>query len=545
MLVWGWGALVLGLGWICRGKGVAVAEIKCPNCGTVISLEQSDLDSVVRQVRDEEFSRELLERQAAFEADKQQAVKLARAEEKSAAKDDLNAKEARIVELKAQLQAQQAQAEARLQAQMQQAQAQAQAQQAQAETQLQAQQAQAEAQAQAQMQQAQARHAEELSQLKAQVEKLQAQLDSQAGQADARQQLAVAHAVAAVEKERDQVQAQADRDRDRLQATIEVRESEKTALEAQLREEMARQLEARDSIIALREEEIERMKEMRSRLSTKMVGESLEQHCQDEFNRIRAVAFPNAYFEKDTQTVAGTKGDFIFREEDGQGNEVLSIMFEMKNEGDTDSRKTHNEDHLAKLDKDRRNKGCEYAVLVSLLEPQSELYNAGIVDVSHRFPKMYVIRPQFFIPIISLLRNAAMNALQYKQEAALMRQQNLDIANFEEQVDAFKNAFFRNYKLASDRFTDAIDGIDKTIKLLERIRDDLTKSGKHLTAANNKLDDLTVKKLTKGSPTVRAMFEELREGGAQADFPQEDDAEAAEVGEAGEAAEAAEPVEGA
>ena len=470
-----------------------MAEIKCPNCGTVISLEQSDLDSIVKQVRDEEFARELAERVSLLESEKNQAVKLAQIEAENAAKGTLGAKESEITELKAQLGALEAQLKAQADAEL----ANVRAEGATAV-------AQAKADAEAQMARLRAEHdatmAQERAQAEAQVKTLEERIGNREKGFAAEKELAVTQAVAAIEKERDQ-----------LKAAVDVKESEKVALESQMREKMSEQLEARDAIIKLREEELERLKDMRSRLSTKMLGESLEQHCQDEFNRIRATAFPKAYFEKDTESVGGTKGDFIFRECDDDGNEIVSIMFEMKNEGDTDSRKKRNEDHLAKLDKDRTKKDCEYAVLVSLLEPESELYNQGIVDVSYRFPKMYVIRPQFFIQIISLLRNAALNTLQYKREMALMRQQNLDVSTFEAEIEAFKTGFFRNYENASKRFEDAINDIDRTITLLEKIKDNLTKSGKHLTAANNKLDDLTVKKLTRKNPTVRAMFDALHE----------------------------------
>lgn len=467
-----------------------MAEIKCPNCGTLISLEQSDLDSIVRQVRDEEFSRDLQARIADLAKEKEQAIELARMEEQVMAERKAQAKDAQISQLEAQLKLLQQQVGEQLTAQREQMKAQ---------------------------------HAAALADAKraadAQVSKLQAQLDAQADTFEAKQQLAVSQAVSKAQEETS-----------RLQAAVEVKESEKVALGAQLRDQMAQEIKVRDEIIKLREEELERMKDLRSRMSTKMIGESLEQHCQNEFNRIRATAFPNAYFEKDTETVGGTKGDFIFREKDESGNEIISIMFEMKNESDSESRKTRNEDHFGKLDKDRTKKDCEYAILVSLLEPESELYNEGIVDVSYRYPKMYVVRPQFFLPIISLLRNAALNSLRYKQEAALMRQQNLDITNFEAEIEAFKTGFFRNYELASKRYEDAIGDIDRTIALLEKIKDNLTKSEKHLSAANNKLDDLTVKKLTRKNPTVRAMFDDLHaDESAEEDEPEVAEAEAVEV----------------
>lgn len=250
---------------------------------------------------------------------------------------------------------------------------------------------------------------------------------------------------------------------------------------------------------------------MKAKLSTKMLGESLEQHCEIEFNRIRATGFKNAYFEKDNDATLGSKGDYVYRESDESGNEIISIMFEMKNENDTTATKKKNEDFLAKLDKDRNDKHCEYAVLVSLLELDNELYNNGIIDMSHKFPKMYVIRPQFFIPIITILRNAALNSLQYKSELAIVKAQNIDITNFEENIEKFKVSFARNYDLASRKFQDAIDGIDKTIVQLQKTKENLLRSEDHLRLANQKAEDLTIKRLTRDNPTMRAKFEELRD----------------------------------
>jgi len=261
----------------------------------------------------------------------------------------------------------------------------------------------------------------------------------------------------------------------------------------------------------MKEDEIERLRDFKQKLSTKMVGETLEQHCEVEFNKLRATGFQNAYFEKDNDATGGTKGDYIYRETDEEGNEIISIMFEMKNENDETATKKKNEDFFAKLDKDRRNKGCEYAVLVSLLEADNEFYNTGIVDVSHKYEKMYVVRPQFFIPIITLLRNAAMNSMQYKAELNLMRSQNIDITNFEEKINAFKTGFARNYDLASRKFKTAIDEIDKTITHLQKTKDALLSSENNLRLANNKAEDLTIKKLTRGNPTMKARFDELGE----------------------------------
>ncbi len=316
-------------------------------------------------------------------------------------------------------------------------------------------------------------------------------LKEQLANAETAKKLAIAEARAPIEKERDQL----------------ANELKNKATEAKLRE--AAITEKYKGAIELKDEEIERLKDMKAKLSTKMVGESLEQHCLSEFNRIRMTAFPNAYFEKDNDARSGSKGDFIFRESDEQGNEILSIMFEMKNENETTATKHKNEDFFKELDKDRREKKCEYAVLVSLLEAEDDYYNTGIVDVSYRYEKMYVIRPQFFVQIITLLRNAAMNAMKYKAELAVMREQNLDITHFEENIEAFKTAFARNYDLASRKFQTAIEEIDKTIAHLQRTKEALLSSENNLRLANDKANDLTVKKLTRGNPTMRAKFDEL------------------------------------
>ena len=291
---------------------------------------------------------------------------------------------------------------------------------------------------------------------------------------------------------------------------IEKLKSEKTLTEKEclLREQSLKdQYEAQ---LKYKEDEIERYKDYKAKLSTKMIGESLEQHCEISFNQLRASAFQGAYFEKDNDAASGSKGDYIFRDFDELGNEYISIMFEMKNEADSGSKKKKNEDFFKELDKDRNEKKCEYAVLVSLLEPENELYNAGIVDVSHRYEKMYVIRPQFFIPIITLLRNAASNSIEYRKELALVKAQNIDVANFEAEMNEFKDKFFKNVKDASARFNEAISGIDKTIKNLQNIRDALVLSEKHLNSANNKVEDLSIKKLTKNNPTMQAKFDALK-----------------------------------
>jgi hypothetical protein len=323
------------------------------------------------------------------------------------------------------------------------------------------------------------------------LEKERDALSNQLKQAEITQKLAMTSAVNEIEKERDQLK------NDLMQSKME-----KQIVEQSLKEKYETQLKDREN-------EIERIRDMKARLSTKMIGETLEQHCETEFNRIRATAFPMAYFEKDNDSRSGSKGDYIFRDLDESGTEVVSIMFEMKNESDETATKKKNEDFFKELDKDRNEKNCEYAILVSLLEPESELYNTGIVDVSHRYRKMYVVRPQFFIPIITLLRNAAQNSLKYKNELALVKEQNIDITNFENKIDEFKTSFARNYELASKKFKTAIDEIDKTIDHLQKTKEALLGSENNLRIANNKADDLTVKKLTRGNPTMAAKFAEL------------------------------------
>lgn len=327
----------------------------------------------------------------------------------------------------------------------------------------------------------------ELSAMKSQIEK-----------ADIEKRLSVSEALKEIEKERDS-----------LANNLRNKETEKQLLEKSLNEKFIAELKTKDDIIKLKDEEIILRKDMKLKLSTKMIGETLEQHCEAEFNKLRATGFQNAYFEKDNDARGGSKGDFIYRETDEMGNEIISIMFEMKNEGDETATKKRNEDFFKELDKDRTEKKCEYAVLVSLIEAESELYNSGIVDVSHKYNKMYVIRPQFFIPIITLLRNAALNSMQYKQELSLMRSQSVDITNFEEKIDTFKEGFARNYELASRKFKTAIDEIDKTITHLQKTKDALLSSENNLRLANNKADDLSIKKLTHGNPTMKAKFDGL------------------------------------
>ena len=335
---------------------------------------------------------------------------------------------------------------------------------------------------------------ETIAELKGEISRLNAQIDKN----DTEKELAVSKAVQTRDKELSDANAEVSR----LKGEIELQAKENKLNEARIAEQHRGELKLRD-------EEIERLKDFKARLSTKMVGESLEQHCNTQFNSIRMTAFPNAYFEKDNDARSGSKGDFIFRDYDEDGTEFISIMFEMKNESDTTATKHKNEDFFKELDKDRKEKNCEYAVLVSLLESESELYNNGIVDVSYRYEKMYVVRPQFFIPIITLLRNAAMNSLSYQRELAVVRNQQLDISNFEQNMNTFKEAFGRNYRIASEKFSKAIEEIDKTIDHLQKTKDALLSSENNLRLANNKAEDLSIKKLTKNAPSVRAMFEEL------------------------------------
>lgn len=478
-------------------------EIKCPHCGQVFTVDESGYAALLNQVRDHEFQRELNERISLAEKNREQdmALAVAKAEE----------------ELRAQI----AQRDTQLAAQTEQFRAEAK------DLQLAAQ--------------------NEKAELEKQLEALKAQLQSQASEADTARKLAVADALnaesdklRAVEKERDSLAQQletqrqqastetqlalqkqestlkdariaVERERDELRAQV-VREQEALArIEAEHKATLAEKLAAKDELIADREREILRIQDMKAQLSTKMLGESLEQHCEIEFNRLRPTAFPHAYFEKDNEVIEGTKGDFVFRDFDEEGNEIISIMFEMKNEADDSVNRKTNESHFKKLDADRKKKNCEYAVLVSLLEPENELYNAGITDVSYRFEKMYVIRPQFFIPIITLLRNAALSSLQYRKELALVRQQNIDVTNFEDQLADFKDKFGRNYRIASQKFQKAIEEIDKSIDHLQKIKDNLIGSENQLRLANDKAEDLTVKKLTRKNPTMKALLDEARE----------------------------------
>ncbi len=430
-------------------------EIICPHCHKAFKVDEAGYADILKQVRDHQFEEELHNRLALAEKDKQSAIQIAEAKVREALQEQLAQKETALIQLKSEKEAELAQKLA------------------QKET--------------------------EVANLKAEKTNELTQLKAQLDNAEVAKKLAITEAVQKIEKERDT-----------LLNEVKTKELEKQNLESTLVQEYTAKLQSKEEIIKYKEEEIARVKDMKAKLSTKMIGETLEQHCETEFNKLRATAFQNAYFEKDNDARSGSKGDFIYKETDEAGNEIISIMFEMKNEGDETATKKKNEDFFKELDKDRNEKKCEYAVLVTMLEAESEYYNTGIVDVSHKYQKMYVVRPQFFIPIITLLRNAAMNSLKYKAELALVRNQNIDITNFEEKINQFKEGFARNYDLASRKFQTAIDEIDKTIIHLQKTKEALLSSDNNLRLANQKAEDLTIKKLTHGNPTMKAKFDELK-----------------------------------
>lgn len=458
-------------------------EIICPHCGKAFKIDEAGYAHILKQVRDSDFEKQLHERLELAEQDKRNAVELARAKATSELQKAAAAKDAEIQELKAKLEA----GEVERKLAVSEALSDVEKDRAALAGALEKLQHEKEAASLL----AEAKLLNELQKTAAakdaEIQELKARIDA----GEFAKKLAITEAVGVVAKERDELKSGLDR------AALE-----KQLAETALKDKYETQLRDRD-------EAIERLRDMKARLSTKMIGETLEQHCEIEFNRLRATAFPKAYFEKDNDSRTGSKGDYIFRDSDEAGTEIVSIMFEMKNEGDETATKKKNEDFFKELDKDRTEKGCEYAVLVSLLEPESELYNAGIVDVFHRYPKMYVVRPQFFIPIITLLRNAAMNSLKYKSELALVKAQNIDITNFEAQLDDFKTAFGRNWRLASDGFEEAVKRIDEAIKDLEKTKEALHKSANNLRLANDKAEDLTVKRLTRGNPTMATKFAEL------------------------------------
>lgn len=458
-------------------------EIICPHCNKAFKIDEAGYADIIKQVRDSEFEKQLHDRLELAEKDKLNAVELAKNEIGSKMQKAATDKDTEIHALQAKLDAGEvskklAVTEAlgrvererdALVGQLEQARRDKQAATELAETKL-----------AKELQETASTKDQEIQYLKTKLESTQVE-----------QRVAINGAVNAVEKERDE-----------LRNGLKHAELEKQLAEKLLKDKYETQIKDRDDAI-------ERLRDMKARLSTKMVGETLEQHCDTEFNRIRATAFPRAYFEKDNDASTGSKGDYIFRDSDEAGTEIVSIMFEMKNESDTTATKKKNEDFLRELDKDRTEKGCEYAVLVSMLEPDSELYNTGIVDVFHRYPKMYIVRPQFFLPITTLLRNAAMKSLEYKRELALVKAQSVDITSFETDLDKFKTAFSKNYDLASKKFQTAIDEIDKSIDHLQKTKDALLSTDRNLRLANNKAQDVTIKKLTKRNPTMAAKFDEL------------------------------------
>lgn len=459
-------------------------EIICPQCGKAFKIDETGYADILKQVRDSEFEQQLHERIELAEKDKRNAVELAKNEVGSEMQKATAAKDIEIQELKTRLDAVDVAQKLAV------AEALSAVEKERDELAIELEQAKRDKQAASEL--ADTRHSKELQVTAAtkdkEIQGLKAKLDA----SEIAQKLAITDAVSAIEKERDELKNSLGR----------------AALEKQLAEKSL--TDKYETQIKDRDDAIERLRDMKARLSTKMVGETLEQHCETEFNRIRATAFPRAYFEKDTDVRTGSKGDYIFRDSDEAGTEIVSIMFEMKNESDSTATKRKNEDFLKELDKDRTEKGCEYAVLVSLLEPESELYNTGIVDMFHRYPKMYIVRPQFFLPIITLLRNAAMNSLEYKSELALVKAQNIDITNFENDLEKFKTAFGKNYDLASRKFQTAIDEIDKSINHLQKTKDALLGTNRNLRLANDKAQGVTIKKLTRRNPTMASKFEELK-----------------------------------
>jgi len=461
-------------------------EIICPHCGKAFKIDEAGYANILKQVRDSEFEQQLHDRLELAEQDKQNAVELAETKVASELQKAAATKDAEIQELKARLDA----GDTARKLAVTEALSGVEKERDMLANELE----QAKRDKQAASQLAEAMLANELQKAAAakdaEIQGLSSKLDA----IEIAQKLAITEAVSAVEKERDE-----------LKNGLERAQLEKQLAEKSLKDKYETQIKDR-------EDEIGRLRDMKARLSTKMVGETLEQHCDTEFNRIRATAFPRAYFEKDNDARTGSKGDYIFRDSDEVGTEIVSIMFEMKNESDHTATKNKNEDFLKELDKDRTEKGCEYAVLVSLLEPDSELYNTGIVDVFHRYPKMYIVRPQFFLPIITLLRNAAMNSLKYKSELALVKAQNIDITNFETELETFKTAFARNFDLASKRFQTAIEEIDKSIDHLQKTKEALLGTDRNLRLANDKAQDVTIKKLNRANPTMAAKFADLKNG---------------------------------
>ena len=457
-------------------------EIRCPKCGEVFQVDENGYNQIATQVRDKEFAIELERREKELEAKREQELQLIRLEEEkeyaasiAQKEEELVEKERTILELQAKLET--------------------------SETVKSLAVSEALEKRNEEFSKATKEHSENLIQKEAEIadrDKIIAELKAKLESSETEKKLAVAQAVEAKTVELNNKAMEIVE----LKGELKSKEDESRLSEQSLKEQYEEKLKLKD-------EQIEYYKDFKPRQSTKMIGESLEQHCLTQFNSIRMTAFPNAYFEKDNDARSGSKGDFIYREYGDDGTEFISIMFEMKNEADTTATKHKNEDFFKELDKDRKEKGCEYAILVSLLEMDNDLYNGGIVDVSYRYPKMYVIRPQFFIPMITLLKNAALNSLQYRQELQIVRNQQLDIVHFEENMNAFKEGFARNYRLASERFATAIDEIDKTIDHLQKTKEALLSSENNLRLANNKAEDLTIKKLTRNNPTMKARFDLL------------------------------------
>lgn len=460
-------------------------EIRCPKCGEVFQVDENGYNQIATQVRDKEFAIELERREKELEARHEKELQLIRLEEEkeyaesiAQKEEELAEKERTILELRAKLET--------------------------SETVKSLAVSEALEKKNVEFAKETKAHSENLIQKDAEIaarDKKIVELEAKLASTETEKKLAVAQAVEEKTVEINQKTMEIVE----LKGELKSKEDENRLSEQSLKEQYEEKLKLKD-------EQIEYYKDFKARQSTKMIGESLEQHCLTQFNSIRMTAFPNAYFEKDNDARSGSKGDFIYRECGDDGTEFISIMFEMKNEADTTATKHKNEDFFKELDKDRKEKGCEYAILVSLLEMDNDLYNGGIVDVSYRYPKMYVIRPQFFIPMITLLKNAALNSLQYRQELQSVRNQQLDIVHFEENMNAFKEGFARNYRLASEKFATAIDEIDKTIDHLQKTKAALLSSENNLRLANNKADELSIKKLTKNAPSVKAMFDELKQG---------------------------------
>ena len=421
-----------------------MSEIKCPNCDKAFKIDESGYNDILKQVRDDQFQKEINNIKNLSIKEKETAVELALAKSKSAYKQQIATNDFKFKEIIAKNADQ---------------------------------------------------HFKDISNKRIEIERLKSAINN----FEKDKELAVSNATNQIEKDLNQ-----------LKNDLKNQKVERELFEKTLNEKHQSEIKTKDNIIKLKDEEIQLRKDLKLKLSTKMIGETLEKHCEAEFNKLRATGFQNAYFEKDNDARRGSKGDYIYREFDDQENEVISIMFEMKNEGDHSISKKKNEDFFKELHKDRIQKNCEYAVMVSLLEIDSELYNSGIVDVSHKYEKMYVVRPQFFIPIITLLRNASMNSMKYKIEMELMKNQNIDISNFEDKINAFKTGFSKNYSLANKKFLTAISEIDKTINHLQKTKEALLSSDRNLRLANDKADKLTIKKLTYGNPTMKRKFDNLK-----------------------------------